>query len=73
MYLVYIPETGKMFKYRVVKFPRKGVEQQTQTEGPQGEDDFTLLRRNMNPDICSPSDVDKTERVRMNLLKGLRL
>ena len=73
MCLECIPETGKMFKYRVVKFPRKGVEQQTQTEGPLGEDDFTLLGRNLNPDICSPSDVDKTERVRMNLLKSLRL
>lgn len=33
-YLVYIPETGKVMKYRVVKFPttRKGVEQQTQTK-----------------------------------------
>ena len=40
-YLVYIPETGKVMKYRVVKFPmiRKGVEQQTQTERPLPDDD----------------------------------
>ena len=50
-YLVYIPETGKIFKYRMVKFARKRVEQQTQTDGPLGDDDFMLLRRNINPDI----------------------
>ena len=43
-YLVCILETGKIFKYRVVKFPRKEVEQQTQTEGPLGEDDFQLAK-----------------------------
>lgn len=37
-YLVCIPETGKIFMYRVVKFPRKEVEKQTQTEGP-----YTIL------------------------------
>ena len=40
-YLVYIPESGKVMKCRVVKFPttRKGVEQQTQTKRPLADDD----------------------------------
>lgn len=32
-YLVCIPETGKIFKYRVVKFPRKEVEQKNPNRG----------------------------------------
>lgn len=69
-YLVYIPETGKIFKYRMVKFARKGVEQQTQTDGPLGDDDFMLLRRNINPDIWSASDVDKSEKGPDELAEG---
>ena len=40
-YLVYIPETGKVMKYRVVKFPTtwKGVDKQTQTETSLPDDD----------------------------------
>ena len=60
-YLVYIPETGKVMKYRVVKFPitTKGVEQQTQTERPlPGDDDGDL----MSPPH-SVSDVDRSEKV----------
>ena len=37
--------------YKVVKFPRKGLGQQTQTESPLGDDNFMPLRRNINPDI----------------------
>ena len=60
-YLVYIPETGKVMKYRLVKFPMttKGVEQQTQTERPlPGDDDGDL----MSPPH-SVSDVDRSEKV----------
>ena len=60
-YLVYIPETGKVMKYRVVKFPmiRKGVEQQTQTERPLPDDgDGDLM-----PPPHSVSDVDRSEKV----------
>ncbi|KAL9987803.1 hypothetical protein ACROYT_G002165 [Oculina patagonica] len=61
-YLVLIPETGKIMKYRVVKFPRRGVhvERQTQTEIPLGDDDFMPSRHNTNPDTCSESDVDRS-------------
>ena len=60
-YLVYIPETGKVMKYRVVKFPmiRKGVEQQTQTERPLPDDDGSDLM----PPPHSVSDVDRSEKV----------
>ena len=56
-YLVYIPETGKVMKYRVVKFPttRKGVEQQTQTVRPLPDDDDDLM-----PSPHSISDVDRS-------------
>ena len=60
-YLVYIPETGKVMKYRVVKFPMttKEVEQQTQTERPLRDDDVG--------DLMSPphgvSDVHRSEKV----------
>jgi len=59
VYLVYIPETGKVMKYRVVKLPmtRKGVEQQTQTERPLPEDDDG----NLMPPPHSVSDVDRSE------------
>ena len=68
--LVCIPETGKIFKYRVVKFPRKEAEQQTQTEGPLGQDDFMPLRRNINAHICSTSDFDKSEKGPDELAEG---
>ena len=61
-YLVYIPETGKVMKYRVVKFPMttKGMEQQTQTVRPLPDDDD-------DGDPMSPphsvSDVDRSEKV----------
>ena len=56
---MYIPETGKVMKYRVVKFPttRKGVEQQTQTERPLLDDDDDLM-----PPQHSVSDVDRSEK-----------
>ena len=59
-YLVYIPETGKVMKYRLVKFPmtRKGVDQQTQRERPLSDDDGDLM-----PPQHSVSDVDRSEKV----------
>ena len=59
-YLLYIPETGKVMKYRVWKFPttRKGVEQQTQTERPLPDDDGDLA-----PPQHSVSDVGRSEKV----------
>ena len=57
---MYIPETGKVMKYRMVKFPttRKDVERQTQTERPLPDDDDDLM-----PPPCSVSDVDRSEKV----------
>ena len=59
-YLVYIPATGKVMKYRVVKFPttRKGVDPQTHTERLLPDDDDDLL-----PSQHSVSDVDRSEKV----------
>lgn len=72
-YLVYIPETGKIFKYRIVKFPRKGLEQKTQTDSPLGNDDFTpedaIVTLMFVVHLMSTSP----KRVRINLLKDLRL
>ena len=56
-----------------MKFPRKGVEQQTQTDGPLANDDFTPLRRNINPDICSASDINKSEKGPDKLAEGPEL
>lgn len=69
-YLVYIPETGKIMKYRVVKFPRRGVEQQTQTEGLLSHDDFMPSQHNTNPEICGESDVDKSGKGPDELAEG---
>ena len=69
-YLVNIAEIGKIFKYRMVIFARKGMEQQTQTDCPLGDDDFMPLRRNINPDIWSVSDVDKSEKGPDELAEG---
>ena len=50
-YLIYFPETGKVLKYRVVKFPTKSVgEQQTQTEDILN-DDLSMPRDNKTSDI----------------------
>lgn len=64
-YLVYIPETGKVMKYRVVKFPttRKGMEQPAQTERPLPGDG------NLMPPPHSVSDVDRSEKVPDKLAK----
>ena len=58
---MYIPETGKVMKYRVVKFPttRKGVDQQTQTERLLPDDDDDLMASQH-----SVYDVDRSEKVR---------
>lgn len=69
-YLMYIPETGKIMEYRVVKFPRRGVEQQTQTKGPLSDDDFMPSQHNTNPDICGESDVDKSGKGPDQLAEG---
>ena len=63
-YLVYIPETGKVLKYRLVKFPttRKGVDQQNQTERPLPDDDDDDDDDPMPPPH-SLSDVDRSEKV----------
>ena len=50
-YLIYFLETGKVLKYRVVKFPTKSVgEQQTQTEDILN-DDLSMSRDNRTSDI----------------------
>ena len=50
-YLIYFPETGKVLKYRVVKFQTKSVgEQQTQTEDILN-DDLSMTRDNRTSDI----------------------
>ena len=36
---MYFPETGKVLKYRVVKFKTKNIEQQTQTDSLSNDDD----------------------------------
>ena len=60
-YLVYIPETGKVMKYRVVKSltTRKGVDQQTQTGRALPDDDDDDLM----PSQHSVSGVDRSEKV----------
>jgi len=64
-YLVYFPKVGKVMKHRVVKFPSKSVnEKHTQTASLLcDEDDFMLLRRNTNPDVCSASGVNRSEKI----------
>ena len=42
----------------------------TQTEGPLGDDDFIPLWCNINPDVCSASDVDKPEKGLDELAEG---
>jgi hypothetical protein len=54
-YLVYFSETGKVLKYRVVKFTTKNVsEQETQTEDTSSVD-FRMSQDNNGP--CNSSDV----------------
>jgi len=64
-YLLYFPEIGKVMKHGVVKFPSKSVnEKHTQTGSLLcDEDDFMLLRRNTNPDMCSASGVKRSEEI----------
>ena len=62
---MYFPEIGKVIKHRVVKFPSESVnEKRTQTGSLlRDEDDFMLLRRNTNPDMCSASGVNRSEEI----------
>ena len=64
-YLVYFPETGKVMKHRVVKFRSKSVNtKHTQTGSLLcDEDDFMLLRRSTNPDMCSAADFNRSEKI----------
>ena len=55
VYLVFFPETGKVLKHRVVKFPTKSVgEQQTQTEDILN-DDYSVSWRNNSSHRSSDS------------------
>ena len=63
--LVYFPNIAKVIKHRVVKFPSESVnEKHTQTGSLLcDEDDFVLLRRNTNADMCSASGVNRSEEI----------
>ena len=60
-YLVFIPETNKVMKHRVVKFPTKKVtEQQTQTENVLSDFKESLLCQRQTHKITNPGTARAT-------------
>eukprot|EP00794_Sanderia_malayensis_P019552 gene19552-21484_t len=68
-YLVFIPDTNKVMKYRVVKFPtKKAIEQQTQTEKVFSDFEESILCQRQvikdpNPGTARATNVDESQGV----------